>query len=165
MFKNKLLLLAINTCLVCLVACEQKVARVQTLLAAANFACQLYQSVCQVPLPLPLKNSTLNVAFDQSNLLPEHNVRLLLTTDDNEVQLLSAQGVMTGKNMYMGKIPLIFDAELNTEPNGLMAEILFGSCSEKKMVWLLTITITYQIKEQIISTPVTFEITSDNNNG
>lgn len=51
-------------------------------------------------------------------------------------EIESIQGNITGINMYMGKIPVIF-TETEYGYEGLT---FLGACSEPKMEWLLTIT-------------------------
>ena len=54
----------------------------------------------------------------------------------------SVVGYIEGKTMFMGKIPLFFNHQLqNNEHNQFIAETMLGSCSEDSMIWRLWLTL------------------------
>ena len=54
----------------------------------------------------------------------------------------SVVGYMEGKTMFMGKIPLFFNRQLEgDEDYSFIAETMLGSCSEDRMTWRIWITL------------------------
>lgn len=106
--------------------------------------CQIFQSSCT----LDLGNIRFDLVFDKAKLTPEQPFTLYLRTNStfNQNHL---SGYLEGINMYMGKIPLFFEP---TEiKNQLKATSMFGSCSEKNMIWRLWIVETELGSEKIIN--------------
>lgn len=64
-------------------------------------------------------------------------------------QISKIKSYMEGKEMFMGKIPVMF--QLTTQENALVAETLLGSCSEEQMVWRLWLTVFFEKLDGSIS--------------
>lgn len=66
---------------------------------------------------------------------------------EGQYELVSAQGYIVGENMYMGKIPVLYTLDSNT--NELVAQGLLGSCSEDVMSWKLHVNIELKDKTSL----------------
>lgn len=91
-----------------------------------------------------------SLAFDVAHVVSETPFHYYLSyTGDHK--LISAQGYVEGKNMYMGKIPVFFESlsASTSEDNIFKGEGLLGSCSEDIMHWDLHVLVKLQdIKTQ-----------------
>ena len=112
---------------------------------SATFAvCQDFQSSCT----LNLGENTFDIVFDKTKLTPEQPFTLYLRSQNGFSQN-NFFGYLEGVNMYMGKIPLFF--ELTQSKNQLKATSMFGSCSEKQMIWRLWVVETKVGSEQVLN--------------
>ena len=110
------------------------------------FQCIDDQSTCKVLT----KFGTILVKFNVKKILTElpFSIRLefkkdhLLSDNTRPQYLNSVNGYMEGKTMFMGKIPLFFNNQLEgNEDNPFIAETMLGSCSEDRMTWRIWITL------------------------
>ncbi|NQZ89784.1 MAG: hypothetical protein HRT54_19610 [Colwellia sp.] len=77
------------------------------------------------------------VEFKESSLLSNE-----INQKDKQNTKLKVLGYMEGKTMFMGKIPLFFDNQLeDNKYNQFIAETMLGSCSEDRMTWRIWITL------------------------
>jgi hypothetical protein len=65
-----------------------------------------------------------------------------LTTVHSIANIINITGWMTGKNMYMGKIPVNFSKETLSNRVVWRADAMVGLCTEAQMHWQLALTIT-----------------------
>lgn len=65
---------------------------------------------------------------------------LLLKLDSGKEAVIAVKGVVRGKTMYMGEIPLQF---VRVQQQW-QAELILGACTEPKMQWQLDLEVTYQ---------------------
>ncbi len=65
---------------------------------------------------------------------------LLLKLDTGKEAVLAVKGVIRGKTMYMGEIPLRFQLKQQQ----WQAELMLGACTEPRMLWQLDLEVTYQ---------------------
>ena len=70
---------------------------------------------------------------------------LLLKLDSGKETVLAVKGVIRGKTMYMGEIPLQF---VHTQQQW-QAELMLGACTEPKMQWQLDLEVTYHNGDKI----------------
>jgi hypothetical protein len=115
-----------------------------------DFGCSVSIQPCQQTLSDLYKIALLSA---EEKFIAETPVVLLLTADPiNDEKKLTAvhsipsiinmTGWMTGKNMYMGKIPVIFSKETLNKREVWRAETMVGLCAEAQMHWQLALTIT-----------------------
>lgn len=71
-----------------------------------------------------------SILFNVERALAERpfNVIVQLDTPQN----INISGHIEGRDMYMGKIPLIFDSK---KEMSYKAKVQFGSCGREKMIW------------------------------
>ncbi|WP_051219781.1 hypothetical protein [Rheinheimera baltica] len=85
---------------------------------------------------LVLVNDTeLVLQLDPGNAPVETPLLLKLSVVDVE----KVTGELTGVSMYMGRVPLTF----SKTNEGWQAEFLLGACSDPKMVWQLSLELSY----------------------
>lgn len=114
-----------------------------------KFACYNFQSTCQIKLG----DSVFNVEFDQEQLNPETPFNVKISPIASKDELPKLNGYIEGVNMYMGKIPLMFEIK----GNAYIANSVFGSCSEEKMIWRINIAIANDLNKV---SRTSFEVTS-----
>jgi len=81
------------------------------------------------------------VEFKESSLLA-NEINQKDKQKKKHYENLKVLGYMEGKTMFMGKIPLFFDNQLEDKKhNQFIAETMLGSCSEDRMTWRIWITL------------------------
>ena len=110
------------------------------------FQCISDQSRCEVVTKFGL----ILVKFNVEKLLSELPFKIqlefkkdqLLSDNTHSQNLKSVVGYMEGKTMFMGKIPLFFNNQLEgNEDKRFIADTMLGSCSEDRMTWRIWITL------------------------
>lgn len=80
---------------------------------------------------ISLKGIEVTVKFNRDRLVAEQSFKVTVEISaPNRIDSISAY--MEGEDMYMGKIPLLFE---KTAINQFSADGLFGSCGQAKMTW------------------------------
>ena len=103
-------------------------------LALSKPICLSTQSECQIQTSF----GTLSVLFDRERITPEVEFSIFVGNKQLNTPII-VTGYMEGKSMYMGKIPLFFSQQ---PTQGMyMTNTLLGSCTDKKMEWLLHLNI------------------------
>jgi len=95
--------------------------------------CLLSQSQCQVTLAL----GTFDILFNVHTVVPEQEFKIIVKSKSPNKNL-EIKGFLEGKDMYMGKIPLLFT---QNQPQIFSASTMLGSCSEKEMIWRMWLII------------------------
>ena len=72
--------------------------------------------------------------FDHAEIIAETPFHLTLRSKESSV--VSVSGYLEGKDMFMGKIPLIFEQNANE----YTARVLLGACSQPSMTWRMWLT-------------------------
>ncbi|MGJ8693460.1 MAG: hypothetical protein ACSHW0_13375 [Thalassotalea sp.] len=114
--------------------------------------CTDYQSVCQ----LTIGEYNFKVNFNQNQLQAEVPFKFYLTSSDNLPPDFKLSGYIEGVNMYMGKIPLFVEISANE----IVAESMFGSCSEAEMVWRIYLNVSYSVNQKMQEHQRFFDVTS-----
>ncbi|WP_296294539.1 hypothetical protein [Rheinheimera sp.] len=70
---------------------------------------------------------------------------LLLKLDTGKEAVSKVTGIIRGKTMYMGEIPLRFERKQQQ----WQAELMLGACTEPRMQWQLELEVTYQNGDKI----------------
>lgn len=70
---------------------------------------------------------------------------LLLKLDTGKEAVLAVTGIIRGKTMYMGEIPLRFELKQQQ----WQAELVLGACTEPDMQWQLDLEVTYHNGEKL----------------
>ncbi|NMP31476.1 hypothetical protein HII17_07875 [Thalassotalea sp. M1531] len=97
----------------------------------------------------------MNIQFNVRYLIAEAPFELYVSVPNERYTI--KRGYMEGVDMFMGKIPLFFDAHTAEE---VIAESMFGSCSQDKMQWRIWLeVIDKELGETVVQT-VSFTITS-----
>ena len=113
------------------------------------FQCVNSQTRCEVVTEF----GTVSVKFNVEKVLTElpFSIQVTLIKDAKATEgfksknNLKVVGYMEGETMFMGKIPLFFDANAEGKHDGIhTAETMLGSCSEDIMTWRLWITLEEQ---------------------
>lgn len=134
-------MLAVSIIILFICGCNKSVDQKES---ASLPVCQDFQSSCT----LTLGDSRFEIVFDKIKLRPEQPFTLYLSTN-NRFSQNNISGYLEGVNMYMGKIPLFF--EPTQSKNQLKAKSMFGSCSEKQMIWRLWVVETEVGSRQVIN--------------
>lgn len=112
--------------------------------------CLSSQSVCFVESTL----GKFDILFDKAFVRTEENFAITLKASSNK-KIMNVEGVIEGVNMFMGKIPVIFEHKTKHDNNvkkleqfstnnlQFEAQTMLGSCSQNKMKWLLKLKVTY----------------------
>ncbi len=88
------------------------------------------QSTCHISTDL----GEFAILFDHAEIVAETSFNLILRS--NESITVSVSGYLEGKDMYMGKVPLIFEQNANE----YIARLLLGACSQPTMTWRMWLT-------------------------
>ena len=96
------------------------------------------QSQCTVTI----ENFEIDVNFNVEKLIPEQPFEVSINLPP-EFTVKNISGYFEGINMYMGKIPLIFQ----TTSIGYVAQSQFGSCSESNMQWRMWLVFSILSKD------------------
>ncbi|SET81732.1 hypothetical protein [Thalassotalea agarivorans] len=107
------------------------------------------QSQCTISL----FNVNYAVAFNVEKLTPEQPFVLSISGEEKS-KFSTLTAYIEGETMFMGKIPLFFSYDNNSQ--SWQAEGLFGSCSEPIMVWRIVLE-AKDSEGNIESTSFTFE--------
>ncbi len=124
---------------VCLIsACEptQEQANSEPL---EQFRCIASQTECNVVTKL----ANFSIKFSQHQLTDNIEAELpftieLAVIDEDKNSITNISAHMEGRDMYMGKVPVLF--KQNGNKTTYLAETMLASCSGGKMVWRLWIT-------------------------
>jgi len=120
---------------------------------AIPFQCIDSQTRCEVDTEF----GTVSVKFNVEKVLTElpFSIQVTLIKDVLATERFKSQnnlkvlGYMEGETMFMGKIPLFFDANAKGKQGDLHStETMLGSCSEDIMTWRLWITLEEQGKTE-----------------
>lgn len=102
---------------------------------------KLISSECNSPTVEcnPLNHAQGAISFAVPKVTVETMIDTLFSpVNDNRIQIKNIEAVLTGENMFMGKVPITF----SKNEAGWRSKFLLGMCSEKKMQWRMTLTIT-----------------------
>lgn len=105
--------------------------------------CISSQSKCEVVKT----NETFKVMFNAEPVITETEFTIFLNTNTAD-RVVKIDAYMEGKEMFMGKIPLFFQAVENS--NNFAADTLLGSCSDEKMVWIIWFDVTIERTNKVI---------------
>ena len=119
---NKLSLFIL--CLLFLSSCENKAIEKSSVVQPA---CMAFQKSCEVFMD----NKKVNIFFNAKKIKPEQPFGIFIVADEQSNDFVYS-GYLEGVNMFMGKIPLFFEIK---EDKTIQANTMFGSCSEKNIVW------------------------------
>lgn len=111
--------------------------------------CLPSQSQCVIETTI----GDIEVLFDKKRVLTEVPFHIFVK-GDSDIKLVSAKGFLEGKEMFMGRVPVLFDLDQSV----FKAETLLGSCSEEQMIWLLWLTIDYQEQNSTVIKQTSFNI-------
>lgn len=138
--------------LVGIFACERQASTVPVNIEPS---CIEQQESCTVNV----ESGKFTLLFDVEKVISENPFNYFLQYSGS-LKVISAQGFVEGENMYMGKIPVIF--ETYSQQNTLKALGLLGSCSEEVMYWNLHIKVKLKdvATAEIISRDLTFKYRS-----
>lgn len=157
-----------------LLGCNKK-ADEQQIANSLTFQCIENQSECLIAIDV----GEFNVAFSEHKLLAERPFYIQVSANTAD-RIISLNGFIEGKAMFMGKIPVFFDqpsaskqAALQSE-NGsgagfprqslYTAETLVAACVEEQMRWVLWLTVITEAQngEQVKrSFPIEFDAFRD----
>lgn len=115
-------------------------------------SCIARQSQCRFDTPF----GTVSVLFNQQKILTEEPFKVLIKTSTPTKSFI-IDGFLEGKNMYMGKVPLLFSYD---EMKQLyIAETMLGSCSVEHMTWVMHLTLKTELSanNQDVQISVEFE--------
>ena len=137
-------------CMACMPAKKNKLVSVEP-------QCLKSQSQCIVET----KFGKVSVLFNKGKVFTEEPFNIYLMLEDINVReqslvqnkkakltykISKINSYMEGKEMFMGKIPVMFSP--SGQDNMLATEALLGSCSQKQMVWRLWLTVLFEINNQ-----------------
>lgn len=130
LFKNKTLSRAVTSIFfLCLYGCfEQKDKLVTAEQFFTDFSCINTNNNCEIEI----KNLSFTVLFNVEKIRPEQEF-IIAINKKNELPINKVSGYIEGRNMYMGKIPVVFE-ETSTQ---FIAKVTVGACSEPNMQWRL----------------------------
>ncbi|MFD1622816.1 hypothetical protein ACFSBU_20900 [Thalassotalea marina] len=100
------------------------------------------QSHCQITID----DAEVSITFNREKLVAEQGFQLLINVKSPKA-ITSISAYMEGEDMYMGKIPLLFE---KSGKNQFIADGLFGSCGQPEMTWRVWIFINGN-KQQSLS--------------
>ncbi|WP_286268747.1 hypothetical protein [Thalassotalea hakodatensis] len=92
------------------------------------------QSACVVEV----LNNQVDLKFNRQRLVAETPFIMRVDSSNNS-EIIKVTGYMEGENMYMGKIPLMFNAD---KEGYYEAQGFVGSCGNTGMQWRIWITVT-----------------------
>ena len=106
---------------------------------AQAFQCLSSQSQCQINTD----NGQFVILFNQSQIKVEEPFQIQLQYQ-GDAKLTQINAFMEGKNMFMGKIPVIFTP--STHQQTFTADVMVVACSEPVMQWRLWFTVELLMK-------------------
>lgn len=102
------------------------------------FTCLTSQSECEVISDLGNFSIQFSGQVEQGRIKTElpFSIQLKFSEPKQVYQLKGVSSYLEGKDMFMGKIPVLFQLEQNIS-NAMVAKTLLASCSEEIMTWRL----------------------------
>jgi hypothetical protein len=123
-----------------LLACDpiQQTSRQREIQKHPFFICLTSQNKCEVKSEFGRFIIKFSGEALQERIKTELPFQIQLELDATNAvsQLMSVSSYLEGKTMFMGKIPVFFEIDKNSN-NTLIAESLLASCSEEVMTWRL----------------------------
>ncbi len=120
---------------------SQQTANISTVLPDKSFLCLESQSQCKINTEL----GSFTVLFSGQHLagkirteLP-FTIQLRMESEQQINRITKVSSYLEGKTMFMGKVPVFFEATENA--NILLAEALLARCSHNVMTWQLRLQI------------------------
>jgi hypothetical protein len=110
-----------------------------------NDACDITENSCET---LVFKN-ILRVNFEQKPVAEEELFLTLHVGAGLSINNMWIEGV----NMYMGKTPVLFENESNSE----LAVTFLGSCNLQEMQWILNVEVKNDATEEVALRQFTFQ--------
>jgi hypothetical protein len=83
-----------------------------------------------------------SISMNQEKITPEQPFQIHINYQGKR-KIVALSGYISGKNMYMGKIPLFFKSQVE---NHFVTETMLGMCSEPHMYWNIEIVAEYADK-------------------
>ena len=104
----------------------------------------------QSPCLINDKIGMFSITFNVDEVIAEIPFTIFFNYQSNsDYTVQKVIGFLEGKNMFMGKVPLFFNAANNAESRQVFnAETMVVACSEPNMVWNLWITVTLKNASQ-----------------
>ncbi|GHE83841.1 hypothetical protein [Thalassotalea profundi] len=129
-------LLIVGAFLLCITSCSKpdKTDSKNAILQKIEPTCLVSQSACKIMTHF----GELSVLFSEKKITPESEFSILVGNDKFN-ENFKVTGFIEGKSMYMGKIPLFFSNEQQLGYH--IAHTMLGSCSDKKMIWVIQLTV------------------------
>lgn len=114
----------------------QQVSQDKDVSSQIPFACLASQSRCDVNTELGTFTVQFSGQIEQGKVKTELPFQIKLTFDAlvESAKLKNVSSYLEGKSMFMGKIPVFFQA-LEKNNNVTIAETLLVNCSEEIMTW------------------------------
>jgi hypothetical protein len=124
------------------------------------FSCLSSQSNCELSTEVGVFTIEISGQVDKGKVKTELPFQIQLTFDaiNENFQVRSVSSYLEGKSMFMGKIPVFFQAAEKNN-NILFAETLLASCSDEVMTWRLWFTL--EVEQENVITEQTFFIDFD----
>lgn len=127
-----------------LFACNpvQQASQQKSTLSKVPFICIASQSRCEVITDFGTFTIEFSGQVDTGKIKTELPFQIQLTFDGmtESYQLKNVSSYLEGKTMFMGKIPVFFQAA-DKSSDIIIAETLLASCSEEVMTWRLWFTV------------------------
>jgi len=120
-------------------SCKPSVQKVQLL---AKPQCLKSQSRCNIKTSI----GTFTLNFNVSKVKVETPFTMQVSYVGKQ-EIINISGYMEGKNMFMGKIPLLFKSE--SIKNTFSAETMLVACTEPKMEWRVWINAEVKLQNQL----------------
>jgi len=122
--------------------CEQAQSIKPTIISPT---CLASQSHCKITSA----HGDFSVLFNVEKVITENEFDIVLVSHEHKIKNVSAH--IEGKNMFMGKIPLFFEDDDNSNHLTLTAKTMLGSCSEANMRWIIwfDVTMSSESNEQL----------------
>lgn len=103
--------------------------------ATTSSSCLPSQSSCIVTTA----HGSFKILFNAEKITTEVPFNITVRYQ-GEYFIKALSGHLEGKDMYMGKVPVFFDADI-TDKNVFIAQSMLGSCSKEKMIWQLWLNV------------------------
>ncbi len=118
-----------------------------------KFRCLASQNQCSITNQL----GTFDITFSVDPVLTEMPFHIMVDYQ-GEAEGLKLTAYLEGKDMFMGKVPVMFKPNADNSKR-FIAETMLASCSEDIMTWKLNVTVESALQASI--TPMTFIIEFD----
>ncbi len=134
MIKIVVVILFIFNILACSPA--QQAGKKESAVSQVPFVCIESQSRCEVTTDVGTFTLSFSGQIHAGKVITElpFQIQLELEPLVQDYQLVSVNSYLEGKSMFMGKIPVFFQA-LEENSNATRAETLLVNCSEETMTW------------------------------